>query len=871
MADSPQIAARLRVTGFDDAAKGFAQVRDSGRRAFQDITSAARSAAGATTSVVSTSVSVASGVVSVAQTAASGIGAVLGGISSTVSTVVGAVAGIGKAVGLAAAGAATAAAGAYVALNRWTDETAKGIVEIEDLANAATVPVDRFALLASAARQVNVDVKALSGGLKTLSGNVLSAATDESGAAAQAFFQLGLSARNADGSLKSADQVLFELADQLPKVANSMVRAKAASDLLGGSAGELGPLLSKGAWGIYDLADASQKFGTDLTGDDTAWVRGWLEASTTITEAFKGISYSLLGSFLPFFNSTSAATARWLNSQRATIAAWGGRVADTLDDVTSQITALATGDYGGVVAPWLRSLIPVADTLRGLLYDIVDVLAGGTFSRSPWIYPLKDAVVATVVACLALGTAVVGVMTTINGGEVPTATQAIHAVSNAIESLTAGFRGLDVATESMPWAAKIGAAARTVFDVLGELTVFLAMNREEITDFTRNGTTDLAEGLRAIGDAFSSGVIREGNKFQFLQPVVDGIRKARDVIIPAIGEIKKAFIGIFAWVGTVQGGFLLDLLLTIADLVAKGLGLKNWKELGVVAFILFITGFLPFVATLVTMFAASMTALSSGILFISNLINAFGLLGGALTSFTGLAATAAGGAIVAAGLLATYLVYEFWPEIKSVLGWCADKFIWFFKSAGNGASLVWDAFNSAFPNLVGFFGDIIDSIAGMFSRLWDGITSGAASAWNSVKSFFGFGSNQPASQQPGQDTAPRFASGGIVAGPSGTDRVRSWLTAGEGVLTTKAVKHYGADFVDALNSLAFPPTAFAGVPVPAVAGAGTGPGRFALRVGGIDVPGLYADDESTVKAMAKVFRSARRGRTGTAPRWKGGR
>jgi hypothetical protein len=62
---------------------------------------------------------------------------------------------------------------------------------------------------------------------------------------------------------------------------------------------------------------------------------------------------------------------------------------------------------------------------------------------------------------------------------------------------------------------------------------------------------------------------------------------------------------------------------------------------------------------------------------------------------------------------------------------------------------------------------------------------------NLPSSLFGSGARQP----------PRLADGGLVRGPSGTDRVPAWLTAGEYVVSRPAVERVGLEFLEGLNSV----------------------------------------------------------------------
>lgn len=62
---------------------------------------------------------------------------------------------------------------------------------------------------------------------------------------------------------------------------------------------------------------------------------------------------------------------------------------------------------------------------------------------------------------------------------------------------------------------------------------------------------------------------------------------------------------------------------------------------------------------------------------------------------------------------------------------------------------------------------------------------------NLPSSLFGNGGRQP----------PRLVEGGLVSGPSGTDRVPAWLTAGEYVVSRPAVERVGLEFLEGLNSV----------------------------------------------------------------------
>lgn len=60
--------------------------------------------------------------------------------------------------------------------------------------------------------------------------------------------------------------------------------------------------------------------------------------------------------------------------------------------------------------------------------------------------------------------------------------------------------------------------------------------------------------------------------------------------------------------------------------------------------------------------------------------------------------------------------------------------------------------------------------------------------------------NQAVGQNGSNPSNLKFASGGIVRGPSGIDTVPAWLTSGEYVMNNKAVARYGKNAMDAINN-----------------------------------------------------------------------
>jgi len=170
----------------------------------------------------------------------------------------------GKAIlGVTAAFAAMSVAAAG-AIAKITTESVKYGIELDRMARRANTTASEIARLSYALQQEHGDIEALNRSLPILARNMAAAASGGK-QQADAFRDLGVNVRNADGSLKSTTQVFYEIADG---VENSKNQTKALADVmqvLGRGAGDLYPLLQKGGAGIRALGAEFDKFG--LSGD----------------------------------------------------------------------------------------------------------------------------------------------------------------------------------------------------------------------------------------------------------------------------------------------------------------------------------------------------------------------------------------------------------------------------------------------------------------------------------------------------------------------------------------------------------------------------------------------------------------------------
>ena len=180
---------------------------------------------------------------------------------------------------------------------------------------------------------------------------------------------------------------------------------------------------------------------------------------------------------------------------------------------------------------------------------------------------------------------------------------------------------------------------------------------------------------------------------------------------------------------------------------------------------------------------------------------------------------------------------------------------------------VTDSFEGLFP----YFDDLATQIGDRFRALWRAITAEASDAVGRISETIpSFGTQGSIGSA---DKSPRLATGGIIRGPGGPvgDKIRAWLSSGEGVVNARAVTHYGENFIHGLNNLMIPRTHFAtggiaGQMVPASSGM-ENMGSWNLALGGQRIGQVFAERDA-VRAVNRAMNRSAAASRGPAARWK---
>lgn len=196
----------------------------------------------------------------------------------------------GKAIGLALSTVGIATAYAVQQQIEAADAAGKA-------AAAAGVAVDQYTALAYAAELSGVETASLNTALRELNKSL--AGNDP------AFKTLGLSVRDANGQLKTADAALAEIADAFAKLPEGPKRAELAIKLFGKAGTDLIPLLSQGSAGIAQLTEEARRLGVVVDSETAKAAEEFNDNLSRLQKTGQGLALQLAKEVLPALNDLS--------------------------------------------------------------------------------------------------------------------------------------------------------------------------------------------------------------------------------------------------------------------------------------------------------------------------------------------------------------------------------------------------------------------------------------------------------------------------------------------------------------------------------------------------------------------------------------
>ena len=197
-----------------------------------------------------------------------------------------------------AMGAQVAAALTVAGITNFLQDMADWGDQIADAAMQLGVTTERVSELAYIANASGDSLESISKGMERLGYNATKAAAG-SETEADAFRRLGVSVTDAEGKVKSMDQLLLETADSFSQHANGAEKVALAIQLFGRAGVNMIPILNEGRAGFERLEAVALRTGTVLSAQTVAGMVAVQQSAIEVKVSFQGIGVAIFNTFQP--------------------------------------------------------------------------------------------------------------------------------------------------------------------------------------------------------------------------------------------------------------------------------------------------------------------------------------------------------------------------------------------------------------------------------------------------------------------------------------------------------------------------------------------------------------------------------------------
>lgn len=261
---------------------------------------------------------------------------------------------------------------AMISMTKESASFADNIITLSMQTGQSTQQLQEFAY---ASELIDVSVDTLQGSLTKLTNNMQDT-MNGTGNAQASFEALGISVTNADGSMRSANDVFYETIDALGKVKNETERDAMSMDIFGRSAQDLNPLIIQGSDTLKAYADEAHNVGYVLDEEALSALGAVDDAYQRLQKTQEGVKNQLAVEFAPYLEEFYGDATQGVKDLGKAIKDSGivdafGMLLETVGDILNPMSDLS----GNRVPALTNALRPLAEVMA-LIADTADFFAG---------------------------------------------------------------------------------------------------------------------------------------------------------------------------------------------------------------------------------------------------------------------------------------------------------------------------------------------------------------------------------------------------------------------------------------------------------------------------------------------------------------
>lgn len=261
---------------------------------------------------------------------------------------------------------------ALISMTKESAAFADNIITLSMQTGQTTEQLQEFSY---ATELIDVSVDTLQSSLTKLTNNMQDT-MNGTGNAKASFEALGVSVTDADGNMRSANDVFYETIDALGEVKNETERDAMAMDIFGRSAQDLNPLIIQGSETLKGYAQEAHNVGYVLDEEALSALGAVDDAYQRLQKTQEGVKNQMATEFAPYLEEFYTKEATFVKNWGTAIASSGvvdafGMILDTVTDLIPGTNELADES----VPKLEKALRPVA-RLFASIADTADVVSG---------------------------------------------------------------------------------------------------------------------------------------------------------------------------------------------------------------------------------------------------------------------------------------------------------------------------------------------------------------------------------------------------------------------------------------------------------------------------------------------------------------
>ena len=272
----------------------------------------------------------------------------------------------------AVAAAIVKAEKAMISMTKESAAFADNIITLSMQTGQSTQQLQEFAY---ASELIDVSVDTLQGSLTKLTNNMQDT-MNGTGNAKASFEALGVSVTNADGSMRSANDVFYETIDALGQVKNETERDAMSMDIFGRSAQDLNPLIIQGSKTLKAYADEAHNVGYVLDDEALSALGAVDDAYQRLQKTQEGVKNQLAVEFAPYLEEFYSDATQGVKDLGKAIKDSGivdafGMLLETVGDILNPMSDLSNNRVPALT----KALQPLAKVMA-LMADAAELLKG---------------------------------------------------------------------------------------------------------------------------------------------------------------------------------------------------------------------------------------------------------------------------------------------------------------------------------------------------------------------------------------------------------------------------------------------------------------------------------------------------------------